>query len=200
MGAKLCPEAQSPSVTNLLVNSSSQSGSGAVMTTSQTSCTAGLLQLGDQFPSLIFALGHAGPTCDDPPIVAEPDPSAGHAQALRMHDEIHGSFGADRPIVRRVPPHEDLVVPKTKLAAPEVAALFERPPSVERFDLDQFGPLAKANGLNSNVFYALSLRLPARVSVAGEVNSINNRPSVFLVEREPKGPTLLPYTTPLTSP
>src|SRR6266511_2634894 len=127
------------------------------MTTSQTSCTAGLLQLGDQLPSLILALGHAGPACDDPPVVAEPDPSAGHAQALRMHDEIHGSFGADRPIVRCVPPHEDLGVPATKLAAPEVAALVDRPPSVERFDLDEFGALAKANRLNANVFDAPSL-------------------------------------------
>jgi hypothetical protein len=62
----------------------------------------------------------------------------------------------------------------------------DRPPSVERFDLDEFGPLAKANGLNPNVFNALSLGLPARLPIPGEVNSMDNRPSGQLVERDTK--------------
>jgi hypothetical protein len=53
-------------------------------------------------------------------------------------------------------PVVDLALPSVHRSE-EVAALVDRPPSVERFDLDEFGALAKANGLNANVFDALSL-------------------------------------------
>src|SRR5512132_610922 len=97
MGAKLCPEAHSRSVTSRRVNSTSQSGSGAVMMTSQTSSAGGilLLQLANQLPGVGLGPGHAAPAGDDVAVVAEPDPAAGGVDAVGVHDEVHGAFGAD---------------------------------------------------------------------------------------------------------
>src|SRR5215217_6836424 len=77
MGAKLCPEAHSRSITSRRVNSTSQSGSGAVMMTSHTSSAGGgmlLLQLADKLSGLGFGPGHAAPSGDDVAVVAEPNP------------------------------------------------------------------------------------------------------------------------------
>src|SRR5918993_2672819 len=106
MGAKLCPEAHSRSVTSRRVNSTSQSGSGAVTITSQTSSAGGgilLLQLAHQLPSIGLGPGHAAPAGDDVAVIAEPDPSAGGADAVGMHDEVHGALGANRAVARGVP-------------------------------------------------------------------------------------------------
>jgi hypothetical protein len=68
---KLCPEAHSRSITSRRVNSTSQSGSGAVMMTSQTSSAGGgilLLQLANQFPGVGLGPGHAGT------VAARPEP------------------------------------------------------------------------------------------------------------------------------
>src|SRR5215212_3510915 len=84
---KLCPEAQSRSTMSLRVNSTSQSGSGAVMMTSHTSSAGGgmlLLQLADKLSGLGFGPGHAAPAGDDIAVVAEPDPSAGGVDAVGM--------------------------------------------------------------------------------------------------------------------
>src|SRR5829696_5896201 len=102
MGWKLWPEAHSRSVTSRRVNSTSQSGSGAVMVTSHRSSAAGgilLLQLANQLPGVGLGPGHTAPAGDDVAVVAEPDPSAGGADAVRMHDEVHGALGADRAVV-----------------------------------------------------------------------------------------------------
>src|SRR6266516_7761188 len=107
------------------------------MTTSQTSCTARLLELGDKFPGLILALGHAAPAGHDPPVVAQPDPSAGHADAMGMHNVIHSPLGADRSISSRIPSHKDLVIPEAKFPAPKVTALLDGPSTSKGFGLDQ---------------------------------------------------------------
>src|SRR5919106_4615179 len=96
MGAKLSPEAHSRSVTSRRVNSTSQSGSGAVMMTSQTSSAAGgilLLQLVNQVPGLLLGPGHAAPAGDDVAVIAEPDPAAGGVNAVGVQDEVHGALG-----------------------------------------------------------------------------------------------------------
>src|SRR5262245_16229575 len=98
MGWKLCPEAHSRSVTNRRVNSTSQSGSGAVMMTSHTSSAAAgilLLQLVLQLPGLFLGPRHAAPAGDDVAVVAETDPAAGGVDAVGMQDEVHGALGAD---------------------------------------------------------------------------------------------------------
>src|SRR5215217_293978 len=98
MGWKLCPEAHSRSVTSRRVNSTSQSGSGAVMMTSHTSSAGGgmlLLQLADKLPGLVFGPGHAAPAGDDVAVVAEPNPSAGGVDAVGVQDEVHGALGPD---------------------------------------------------------------------------------------------------------
>src|SRR5512132_3459666 len=128
MGAKLWPEAHSRSITRRRVNSTSQSGSGAVMMTSQTSSAAGgilLLQLANQLPGIGLGPGHAAPAGDDVAVVAEPDPAAGGADAVGVHDEVHGALGANRAVAGGVPAHQDLVVPQAKLAAPQVAAFLD---------------------------------------------------------------------------
>src|SRR5512132_2491279 len=98
MAWKLWPEAHSRSVTSRRVNSTSQSGSGAVMMTSQTSlAVAGilLLQFANQFPGLVLGSCHAAPASHDVAVVAEPDPSTGGENAVGMHDEVHGALGPD---------------------------------------------------------------------------------------------------------
>src|SRR5512132_3718352 len=108
MGWRLCPEAHSRSVTSRRVNSTSQSGSGAVMMTSQTSSAAAgilLLQLVDQLPGLLLGLGHAAPAGDDIAVVAESDPSSRGMDAVGMHDEVHRALGANGAVAGGVPAH-----------------------------------------------------------------------------------------------
>src|SRR6266508_4115549 len=101
IGTKLWPAAQSRSRTSPRVKSASQSGSGAVMTTSQTSSTAGcllLLELVDESSCFVLGLRHAAPSGHDVSVVAQSDPPAGHVDPVRVHNEIHGPFGPDRAV------------------------------------------------------------------------------------------------------
>src|SRR5512132_3493256 len=178
MGAKLCPEAHSRSVTSRRVNSTSQSGSGAVMMTSQTSSAGGgilLLQLANQLPGVVLGPGHAAPAGDDVAVVAEPDPAAGGADAVGVHDEVHGALGANRAVAGGVPAHQDLVVPQAKLAAPQVAALLDRPPTSGGLDLDQLVVLVEMDRLGPDVLDATPGGLPTRPPVAREVDSMARR-------------------------
>src|SRR6266508_6542283 len=140
IGTKLWPAAQSRSRTSLCVNSASQSGSGAVMTTSQTSSTAGwllLLELVDESSCFVLGLRHAAPSGHDCSVVAQPDPAAGHVDAMRVHDEVHGPLGPDRAVAGGVPAHQDFVVPQTKFSTPEIAAFIDRPSTSRGLYLDQ---------------------------------------------------------------
>src|SRR5918993_3065218 len=189
MGAKLCPEAQSRSVTRRRVNSTSQSGSGAVMMTSQTSSAAGgilLLQLANQLPGIGLGPGHAAPAGDDVAVIAEPDPAAGCADAVGVHDEVHGALGADRAVAGRVPAHQDLVVPQAQLAPPQVAAFLDRPAAGGGFDLDEFAMLVEVDRLSPNVLDAASGGLPTGPPVAGQVDPVARRPGQ-LADRDAQG-------------
>src|SRR6266545_460729 len=138
-GAKLWPEAQSRSRISLRVNSTSQSGSGAVMMTSQTSSTTScllLLELADYLSSLVLSPSQAAPPGHDLAVVAQADPSTGHADAVGMHDEVHGALGTDGTVAGGVPPHEDFVVPEAKFTAPKITAVLDRPSTRSGFDLD----------------------------------------------------------------
>src|SRR4029450_11861449 len=153
MGWKLCPEAHSRSITSRRVNSTSQSGSGAVMMTSQTSSAGGgilLLQLANQLPGIVLGPGHAAPAGDDVAVMAEPDPGAGGADAVGVEDEVHGALGADRAVAGGVPAHQDLVVPQTQLAAPEIAAFLDGPAASGGLDLDQLAVLVEMDRLRSD--------------------------------------------------
>src|SRR5215211_7723907 len=175
MGAKLWPEAHSRSITSRRVNSTSQSGSGAVMMTSQTSSAGGgilLLQLANQFPGIGLGPGHAAPAGDDIAVVAEPDPAAGGADAVGMHDEVHGALGADRAVAGRVPAHQDLVVPEAQLAPPQVAAFLDRPAAGGGLDLNQFAVLVEVDRLGPDVLDTASGGLPAGPPVAGEADAV----------------------------
>jgi len=62
------------------------------MVTSQRSSVLGsttLLQLVDDGSGLVFGLGDATPPRHDVTVIAEADPPAGHAQTVRMQDEVH---------------------------------------------------------------------------------------------------------------
>src|SRR5215207_11074441 len=182
MGAKLWPEAHSRLFTSRRVNSTSQSGSGAVTMTSQTSSAAGgilLLQLANQLPGVGLGPGHAAPSSDDVAVVAEPDPAAGGADAVGVHDEVHGALGADRAVVGGVPAHQDLVVPQAQLAAPQVAAFLDRPAAGGGFDLDEFAVLVEVDRLGPDVLDAASGGLPTRPPVAGEAHAVAGRSSEF---------------------
>src|SRR5271170_5638099 len=114
-GAKLCALAQSRCSMSLRLKSFSQSGSGAVMTTSHSS----VMDVGDAFAldqpghgllRFLAGLAHRGPPAHDPPVETEPDPAAGHVQAVRVwrrqrHPRVDHRAplrirDPDRPLVR----------------------------------------------------------------------------------------------------
>src|SRR2546423_1293931 len=127
-GAKLCALAHTPCSISLRLKSFSQAGSGAVMTTSHSSIidvseTFALYQAHHGVLGFFLGLAHGLPPTHDPPVIAQPHPAARHVQAVRVKHEVHGALGTDRPLVGRVPAHQDLVVPQPQLATPVVAAL-----------------------------------------------------------------------------
>src|SRR5215207_977989 len=157
MGWKLCPGAYRRSITSRRVNSTSQSGSGAVMMTSHTSSAGGgmlLLQLADKLSGLGFGPGHAAPAGDDIAVVAESDPSSGGVDAVGMHDEVHRALGANRAVAGGIPAHQNLVVPQAKLAPPQVAAFLDGPPTSGGLNLDQLVMLVEMDRLGPNVLDA----------------------------------------------
>src|SRR6266536_6032279 len=141
-GAKLWALAHSRCSTSLRLKPSSQSGSGAVITTSHSS----VIGAGNTFTldqpchgllGFLASMPHRCPHAHDPPVIAQPDPAAGHVQPVRVQYEVHRALGPDRSVVGRVPAHQDLVVPQPELAAPVVAALFFAQPAADRGNLEQ---------------------------------------------------------------
>src|ERR1700731_1945839 len=176
-GAKLCALAQSRCSMSLRLKSFSQSGSGAVMTTSHSS----VMDVGDAFAldepghgllPFLAGLAHRGPPAHDPPVETEPDPAAGHVQAVRVQHEVQRALGPDRAVVGGVPAHQDLVVPQPQLAAPVVAALFLAQPPGDGGDLEQFAFLLDLDLLGGDLLVSAARGLPGRPPLAAQLDLV----------------------------
>src|ERR1700746_3818028 len=177
MGAKLWALAQSRCSTSLRLKSLSHSGSGAVMTTSHSS----VMDVGQPFAldqarhrllGLIAGLAHRGPPAHDPPVEPEPDPAAGHVQAVRVQHEVEGALGPDRAVVGGVPAHQDLVVPEPQLAAPVVAAFFLAQSAGDGGDLEQFAFLLDLDLLGGDLLVSAARGLPGRPPLAAQLDLV----------------------------
>src|SRR5580704_3440584 len=160
-GAKLCALAQSRCSMSVRLKSFSQPGSGAVITTSHSS----VMDVGDAFAldqpghgllGFLAGLAHGGPSAHDPPVETEPDPAAGHVQAVRVQHEVHRALGPDRPVVGGVPAHQDLVVPQPQLAAPVVAAFCFAQSAGDGGDLEQVALLLDLYLLGGDLLVAVA--------------------------------------------
>src|SRR4051794_16211530 len=79
---------------------------------------------------------------------------------LRVEEEKHRALRADVAVSGGVPSHEQLIVPKAKLAAPQIATSFVLGASLECLDLHCRAVLREPSRLRRDQFCALIPRLP----------------------------------------